>query len=201
MCVCVVCIFRLCVAVLSYGLCRANAQSEDLQNFIPETLYKKVQKQLGVNVDCHSLIWSSDWRYINVHVCSQAQYVMARLVPETRAHMSDEDASDTYSDVSDLTGRVKDSAVALWRNAQIRSLKKLPQYQVLTEPRAFRWRWTCWDGLIIFSLFHQLSFSEWLSAELQVQRSQDALTDPERYSSTHPQHMACREIRCTITQV
>lgn len=59
---------------------------------------------------------------------------MARLVPETRAHMSDEDASDTYSDVSDLTGRVKDSAVALWRNAQIRSLKKLPQYQVLTDP-------------------------------------------------------------------
>ncbi|XP_067235489.1 Fanconi anemia group A protein isoform X2 [Chanodichthys erythropterus] len=115
---------RLCVAVLSYGLCRANAQSEDLQNFIPETLYKK------------------------------AQYVMARLVPETRAHMSDEDASDTYSDVSDLTGRVKDSAVALWRNTQIRSLKKLPQYQ--------------------------LSFSEWLTAELQVQRSQDALTDPER---------------------
>ncbi|XP_051739050.1 Fanconi anemia group A protein isoform X2 [Ctenopharyngodon idella] len=115
---------RLCVAVLSYGLCRANAQSEELQNFIPETLYKK------------------------------AQYVMARLVPETRTHLSDEDSSDTYSDVSDLTGRVKDSAVALWRNAQIRSLKKQPQYQ--------------------------LSFSEWLSAELQVQRSQDALTDPDR---------------------
>ncbi|ROL44839.1 Fanconi anemia group A protein [Anabarilius grahami] len=125
---------RLCVAVLSYGLCRANAQSEDLQNFIPETLYKK------------------------------AQYVMARLVPETRAHMSDEDTSDTYSDVSDLTGRVKDSAVALWRNAQIRSLKKLPQYQ--------------------------LSFSEWLSAELQVQRSQDALTDPERQEY---QQWACEQ--------
>ncbi|XDV52330.1 hypothetical protein PO909_021069, partial [Leuciscus waleckii] len=115
---------RLCVAVLSYGLCRANAQSEELQTFIPETLYKK------------------------------AQYVMARLVPETRALMSDEDESDAYTDVSDLTGRVKDSAVALWRNTQIRSLRKQPQYQ--------------------------LSFSEWLSAELQVHRSRDALTDPER---------------------
>ncbi|XP_077101658.1 Fanconi anemia group A protein isoform X2 [Siphateles boraxobius] len=113
---------RLCVAALSYGLCRANAQSEELQNFIPETLYKK------------------------------AQYVMARLVPDTRALMNDDDES--YTDVSDLTGPVRDSAVALWRNTQIRSLRKQPQYQ--------------------------LSFSEWLSAELQVQRSRDALTDAER---------------------
>ncbi|KAL1247084.1 hypothetical protein QQF64_022460 [Cirrhinus molitorella] len=115
---------RFCVAVLSYGLCRANAQSEELHNFIPERLYKK------------------------------AQYVMSRLVPETRAHMSDEHESDPHSDGADLTGRVKDSAVALWRNAQIRSLKNRPQYQ--------------------------LTFSEWLSSELRVQRSQDALTDPER---------------------
>ncbi|XP_016419451.1 Fanconi anemia group A protein-like [Sinocyclocheilus rhinocerous] len=115
---------RFCVAVLAYGLCRANAQSEELHNFIPERLYKK------------------------------AQYVMARLVPETRAHMSDEYESDLHTDASDLTGRVEESAVALWRNTQIRSLKKQPQYQ--------------------------LSFSEWLSSELHVQRSRDALTDLER---------------------
>ncbi|XP_016107865.1 Fanconi anemia group A protein isoform X2 [Sinocyclocheilus grahami] len=115
---------RFCVAVLSYGLCRANAQSEELHNFIPERLYKK------------------------------AQYVMARLVPETRAHMSDEYESDLHTEASDLTGRVEESAVALWRNTQIRSLKKQPQYQ--------------------------LSFSEWLSSELHVQRSRDALTDLER---------------------
>ncbi|XP_073687543.1 Fanconi anemia group A protein isoform X2 [Garra rufa] len=115
---------RFCVAVLSYGLCRANAQSEELHHFIPETLYKK------------------------------AQYVTARLIPETRAHMSDECESDLHSDATDLTGRVKDSAVALWRNPQIRSLRSQPRYQ--------------------------LSFSEWLSSELHVQRSQDALTDPER---------------------
>ncbi|XP_039526182.1 Fanconi anemia group A protein isoform X2 [Pimephales promelas] len=115
---------RLCVAVLSYGLCRANAQSEELQNFIPKTLYKK------------------------------AQYVMARLVPGTRALLSEEDEPDACAGVCDLTGRVQDSAVALWRNTQIRSLRKRPQYQ--------------------------LSFSEWLSAELQVHRSRDALTDAER---------------------
>uniref|UniRef100_A0A9J7XXZ4 Fanconi anemia group A protein n=2 Tax=Cyprinus carpio carpio TaxID=630221 RepID=A0A9J7XXZ4_CYPCA len=115
---------RFCVAVLSYGLCRASAQSEELHNFIPGRLYKK------------------------------AQYVMSRLVPETRAHLSDEDESDLHTDAPDLTGRVEESAVALWRNAQIRSLKKQPQYQ--------------------------LSFSEWLSSELRVQRSRDALTDLER---------------------
>ncbi|XP_059402150.1 Fanconi anemia group A protein [Carassius carassius] len=115
---------RFCVAVLSYGLCRANAQSEELHHFIPETLYKK------------------------------AQYVMARLVPETRAHLSEEYESDLHTDASDLSGTVQESAVALWRNTQIRSLKKQPQYQ--------------------------LSFSEWLSSELGVQRSRDALTDLER---------------------
>ncbi|XP_052400436.1 Fanconi anemia group A protein isoform X2 [Carassius gibelio] len=115
---------RFCVAVLSYGLCRANAQSEELHHFIPETLYKK------------------------------AQYVMARLVPETRAHLSEEHESDLHSDASGLSGTLQESAVALWRNTQIRSLKKRPQYQ--------------------------LSFSEWISSELGVQRSRDALTDLER---------------------
>ncbi len=63
-------------------------------------------------------------------VCVQAQYVMARLVPETRAHMSDEQESDLCTD---LTGGVRDSAVALWRSARIRSLMKQPQYQVRSE--------------------------------------------------------------------
>ncbi|XP_067292024.1 Fanconi anemia group A protein [Pseudorasbora parva] len=144
---------RLCVAALSYGLCRANAQSEDLQNFIPETLYKK------------------------------AQFVMARLVPETRVLMSDEDECDVSSDVSDLSGPVKDSAVALWTHTQIRSLRTQPQYQ--------------------------LTFSEWLSAELQVRRSRDALTDPERLEfeqwacEQHYLHMLKRDGGCEgdVTQI
>ncbi|KAF4095448.1 hypothetical protein G5714_024526 [Onychostoma macrolepis] len=129
---------RFCVAVLSYGLCRANAQAEELHNFIPQRLYKK------------------------------AQYVMARLVPETRAHMSDEQESDLGTD---LTGGVRDSAVALWRSAPIRSLKERPQYQ--------------------------LSFSEWLSSELRVQRSRDALTDPERQEY---EQWACEQYYLPMSQ-
>ncbi|XP_051975128.1 Fanconi anemia group A protein [Xyrauchen texanus] len=113
---------RFCVAVLSYGLCRANTQSEELQNFIPEKLYKK------------------------------ALYLIPRLILETRTHTSDECDSDMNTDMSDLTGRMKDATIALWQNKQIKSLQK----------------------------HYQLSFSEWLSAELHVLRSQDALTDPER---------------------
>ncbi|XP_073724435.1 Fanconi anemia group A protein isoform X2 [Misgurnus anguillicaudatus] len=115
---------RFCVAVLSYGLCRANAQSEELQKFIPERLYKTML------------------------------YVMPRLIAETRAQLNEEHESEIKTEISELTGRVKDSATALWSHKQIRCLRKLPQYQ--------------------------LSFSEWLTAELHVQRSQDALTDPER---------------------
>lgn len=129
---------RFCVAVLSYGLCRANAQSEDLHNFIPQRLYKK------------------------------AQYVMSRLVPETRAHMSDEQESDLCTD---LSGSVRDSAVALWRSARIRSLKEQPQYQ--------------------------LSLSEWLSSELHVQRSRDALTDPERQEY---EQWACEQYYLPMSQ-
>ncbi|KAL0150539.1 hypothetical protein M9458_054132, partial [Cirrhinus mrigala] len=140
MCEALVFLCRFCVAVLSYGLCRANARSEELHNFIPERLYKK------------------------------AQYVTARLVPETRAHLSDEGESDPSGDGADLTGTVEDSAVALWRNAQIRSLKTRPHYQVRSEPRGSA------DGRVLKTL----SFSEWLSSELRVQRSRDALTDAER---------------------
>ncbi|XP_043090431.1 Fanconi anemia group A protein [Puntigrus tetrazona] len=132
---------RFCVAVLSYGLCRANAQAEDLHNFIPQRLYKK------------------------------AQYVMARLVPETRALMSDEQDSDACSDDIDLSGSLTDSAVALWRRAQIRSLREQPQYQ--------------------------LSLSEWLSSELRVQRSRDALTDPERQEY---EQWACEQYYLPVSQ-
>ncbi|XP_050960714.1 Fanconi anemia group A protein isoform X2 [Labeo rohita] len=132
---------RFCVAVLSYGLCRANAQEEELHHFIPERLYKK------------------------------AQYVTARLIAETRAHASDEDESDPRGDGTDLTGTLQDSAVALWRNAQMRSLRNRPRYQ--------------------------LSFSEWLSSELHVQRSQDALTDAERQEY---EQWACEQYYLPMSQ-
>ncbi len=57
--------------------------------------------------------------------------MMSRLVPETRAHVSDEQESDLCTD---LSGSVRDSAVALWRSARIRSLQEQPQYQVRSEP-------------------------------------------------------------------
>lgn len=66
-------------------------------------------------------------------VCVQAQYVTARLIAETRAHASDEDESDPRGDGTDLTGTLQDSAVALWRNAQMRSLRNRPRYQVRSE--------------------------------------------------------------------
>ncbi|KAI7789370.1 Fanconi anemia group A protein isoform X2 [Triplophysa rosa] len=120
---------RFCLAVLSYGLCKANSLSEELQNFIPARLYKKVL------------------------------FLMARLIPETRAPIKEEHECDLKTDVSELTERLKDSAIALWSQTQIRDLQKLPQYQ--------------------------LFFSEWLTAELCVRRSQDALTDTERQEYEH----------------
>ncbi|XP_056307431.1 Fanconi anemia group A protein [Danio aesculapii] len=112
---------RFCVSVLSYGLCRATAQAEELHVFIPHTLFKK------------------------------AQFVMSRLVPETRALLIGGLDSESPSAPA---GGLQESAVALWRNTHIRALRRQPDYQ--------------------------LSFSDWLTAELQVQRSRDALTDAER---------------------
>lgn len=188
-CVCLSsgCVWPFCLtACAEPTLSQRNSRTSSQKHFIKR--YKSMQLLM--------LIRSSEWRCLTAHVCVQAQYVMARLVPETRALMSDEDESEAYTDVSDLTGRVKDSAVALWRNTQIRSLRKQPQYQVLSQPHAIRWP-QCVDGWVILSLFHQLSFSEWLSAELQVHRSRDALTDPERYSSAHPQHTHIRDTLLT----
>nr|XP_021326386.1 Fanconi anemia group A protein-like [Danio rerio] len=112
---------RFCVSVLSYGLCRATAQAEELHVFIPHTLFKK------------------------------AQFVMSRLVPETRALLIGEQVSEPLCAPA---GGLQESAVALWRNTHIQALRRRPEYQ--------------------------LSFSDWLTAELQVQRSRDALTDAER---------------------
>ncbi|KAI7789563.1 Fanconi anemia group A protein [Triplophysa rosa] len=86
-------------------------------------------------------------------------FLMARLIPETRAPIKEEHECDLKTDVSELTERLKDSAIALWSQTQIRDLQKLPQYQ--------------------------LFFSEWLTAELCVRRSQDALTDTERQEYEH----------------
>ncbi|KAA0724128.1 Fanconi anemia group A protein [Triplophysa tibetana] len=120
---------RFSLAVLSYGFCKANCLSEELHNFIPARLFKKVL------------------------------FLMARLLPETRALINEEHECDIKTDVSELTERLKDSAIALWSQTQIKDLKKRPQYQLL--------------------------FSEWLTAELRVQRSQDALTDTERLEYEH----------------
>lgn len=50
--------FRFCVAVLSYGLCKANSLSKELQNFIPARLYKKVQHGFVPRHPFHRLMFT-----------------------------------------------------------------------------------------------------------------------------------------------
>lgn len=124
------------MAAVSYGLC--SSQSEDLQQRVPSSLYKKLI------------------------------YLVPRLVAEARAEPGAEGHSQTghvqagggaqeqgvWSRLADPTVTLTKSVLELWRYGPFRSLQTLPDYQ--------------------------LSFPEWLAFELQVQRSQDALSDPQR---------------------
>ncbi|XP_076119646.1 Fanconi anemia group A protein isoform X1 [Alosa pseudoharengus] len=95
-------------------------------------------------------------------------YLVPRLVPEARAeggckgrgqpeHLQPGGGAEepgVWSCLTDPTVTLTASVLELWRYGPFRSLQKLPAYQ--------------------------LSFPEWLALELRVQRSQDALSDPQR---------------------
>ncbi|KAL2094019.1 hypothetical protein ACEWY4_011331 [Coilia grayii] len=141
---------RFCVAAVSYGLCSSPPQE---QQPVPSSLYKKLL------------------------------YLVPRLVPEARVEPgrgagrgqeggvepgvgagrgqeegvsagAGEDAEEQWHRLTDPNITLTKSVLELWRCESFCSLRKLPEYL--------------------------LSFQEWLSLELRVQRSQDALSDPQR---------------------
>ncbi|XP_026886040.2 Fanconi anemia group A protein isoform X1 [Electrophorus electricus] len=97
----------------------------------------------------------------------QLLFLMPRLLPETRASVvtmvdgsvfsegaDEEECLSAWMSVTDSSGDVRSSVRAMWKHTAIRNLWSHPE--------------------------HQLSFSEWLTAELKVQRSEDALSESER---------------------
>ncbi|XP_036391409.1 Fanconi anemia group A protein-like [Megalops cyprinoides] len=110
--------------------------------------------------------------YIPSILCKKLLYLVPRLIPETRAEPGPMEAGPgdpeaepaIWRNVTDPGTTWESSARLLWGHAHFHALKALPGYQ--------------------------LSFSDWLEAELKVQRSQDALTDPERQQY---QQWACHQ--------
>ncbi|KAL0968227.1 hypothetical protein UPYG_G00264040 [Umbra pygmaea] len=106
-------------------------------------------------------------------------YLIPRLVAAARRRPIDASGEgeavepDTQSEqdgwlwtgVTDSDISWRKSAMALWTHGPFRHLAKRPEYQ--------------------------LSFSEWLAAELRVQRSEDALSDPDRQEY---QQWACQHL-------
>uniref|UniRef100_A0A8C7L3Q2 Fanconi anaemia group A protein N-terminal domain-containing protein n=1 Tax=Oncorhynchus kisutch TaxID=8019 RepID=A0A8C7L3Q2_ONCKI len=77
----------------------------------------------------------------------------------------EEENCGLWKSVTDTNTTWRKSAWALWKHAPFCLLVKLPEYQ--------------------------FSFSEWLAAELRVQRSEDALSDPDRQEY---QQWACQQL-------
>ncbi|XP_023253185.1 Fanconi anemia group A protein [Seriola lalandi dorsalis] len=137
---------RLCVAAVSYGLCRGNSLPQhQQQDYILSSLYKKLL------------------------------YLIPRLLPETRrtpvtadglvAENQEENLPGLWSSATDTNSTWRSTAWYLWRHSAFQQLQHIPEYQLL--------------------------FSEWLVHELRVQRSEDALSDPERQEY---QQWACLEL-------
>ncbi|XP_077938311.1 Fanconi anemia group A protein homolog isoform X3 [Gasterosteus aculeatus] len=133
---------RLCVAALSYGICRGDAvPPEQRQDYVLSGFYKKLL------------------------------YLIPRLSPETRASPvaaggprgQEPPPGPWLGAAAGATWR--EAAGSLWRHPAFRQLQREPQYQ--------------------------LPLSEWLAAELSVQRGDDALSDPERQEY---QQWACWEL-------
>ncbi|KAG7473226.1 hypothetical protein MATL_G00093390 [Megalops atlanticus] len=110
--------------------------------------------------------------YVPSILCKKLLYLVPRLIPQTRAEPGPTEAGPDdpeaepalWRNITDPGTTWKSSARSLWGHARFHALKALPGYQ--------------------------LSFSDWLEAELEVRRSQDALTDPERQEY---QQWACQE--------
>ncbi|XP_029524061.1 Fanconi anemia group A protein isoform X2 [Oncorhynchus nerka] len=107
-------------------------------------------------------------------------YLIPRLMPDMRRlpieasgeseyvganKQGEEENRGLWKSVTDTNTTWRKSAWALWKHAPFRLLVKLPEYQ--------------------------FSFSEWLAAELRVQRSEDALSDPDRQEY---QQWACQQL-------
>nr|XP_033942702.1 Fanconi anemia group A protein-like isoform X2 [Pseudochaenichthys georgianus] len=161
---------RFCVAAVRYGMCRGDSlpqqqQQQQQQDYIISGLYKKLL------------------------------YLIPRLCPETRRaaitagapmgeqeeeeeeegeeeeEEQEEEGEEEEELQSGLWSRAshshswRSSALQLWRRPAVQQLQHTAQYQ--------------------------LSVSEWLAHELRVQRSEDALSDPERQEF---QQWACSEL-------
>ncbi|KAM9351947.1 Fanconi anemia group A protein [Symphorus nematophorus] len=91
-------------------------------------------------------------------------YLIPRMLPEARrapitaadplSEYQEEDLPGLWSSTIDASSTWRKTALDLWRHPAFSQLGHIPQYQLL--------------------------FSEWLANELRVQRSEDALSDPER---------------------
>ncbi|XP_056271842.1 Fanconi anemia group A protein isoform X2 [Pseudoliparis swirei] len=96
--------------------------------------------------------------YIPHSLYKKLLFLIPRLVPEARGSpVYDHQGArppDLWASATDASATWRKTAWRLWRHPAFRQLESEPQYQ--------------------------LSFSEWLDVEIQVQRSEDALTDPER---------------------
>ncbi|XP_039988971.1 Fanconi anemia group A protein isoform X2 [Xiphias gladius] len=105
-------------------------------------------------------------------------YLIPRLLPEARrtpitadgpvGEYQETNLPGLWSSVTDTNSTWRRTAWYLWRHTAFHQLERIPQFQLL--------------------------FSEWLAIELRVQRSQDALSDPERQEY---QQWACFELYCS----
>lgn len=107
-------------------------------------------------------------------------YIIPRLLPACRGaagcsasaqEEKEENPSDLWTGATDSSSTWRKTALQLWRHPAFCQQGDAPQYQ--------------------------LSLQEWLSSELRVQRSEDALTDPERQEY---QQWACLEFYLTRPQ-
>ncbi|XP_062856295.1 Fanconi anemia group A protein-like isoform X2 [Trichomycterus rosablanca] len=151
--------------------------SEALSGALPLSTAPSMHFSLRFSVAavCYAVCRSSSNRkelthFVPHHLYKQLLFLMTRLVPEVRADVSavavrgsvcseDENADEeqcvsAWSSVTVSERSVWSSVKALWMNTSIRNLQTHQQ--------------------------HQLSFTEWLMMELQVQRSHDALSDTDR---------------------
>ncbi|KAL7862801.1 hypothetical protein SRHO_G00117850 [Serrasalmus rhombeus] len=162
---------------LSSPRCICVSPAEALSSVLPSSTktHMDFSLRLCVCAMCYALCRSSSHteslsHFIPGHLYKQLMFLVPRLLPETRECVlaversvcggQDEAASVSgWASVTDPTVSVRSSARALWTHSAVRNLQEHPEYQ--------------------------LSFSEWLLAELRVQRSVDALTDTERQVYEH----------------
>ncbi|XP_051239093.1 Fanconi anemia group A protein isoform X2 [Dicentrarchus labrax] len=113
--------------------------------------------------------------YIPNSLYKKLLYIIPRLLPEARrtpitasgpvSEYQEENLPSLWSSATDTSSTWRKTAWHLWRHPAFCQLQHTPQYQLL--------------------------FSEWLANELRVQRSEDALSDPERQEY---QQWACLEL-------